>query len=54
MQKFDPAGHVGNFVVKGLIVGAGLNWLRAMCSGGFLEYTKDTFCFLKSRIFLTC
>ena len=35
MRKFDPAGHVGNLVVEGLIMGAGLNWPRAMCSGGF-------------------
>jgi hypothetical protein len=35
VQKFDPAGHVGNLVVEGLIVGAGLSWRRALCSGGF-------------------
>lgn len=35
MQKSDPAGNVGNLAVEGLIVGAGLNWPRAMCSGGF-------------------
>lgn len=35
MQKFDPAGHVGNLVVEGLVVGSEMNWPGAICGGGF-------------------